>query len=348
MLVFNNVTVIAAIIAAIASLLIAIFNFLGTRRNQRKLEMFQAELREKQTEKDARRDYEYEARKRLYQRYEPLLFQLVECSESALWRIQGFARTAKSGNLDPKRGGWLSGSNSQGYFMISTIHRLLSPLVYVKLIQRSLTLVDLTVDPHLNDQYMLAKHLYTSLTDDFRFSMTEPVLEYDQINTEWREKRETHPEKYWRQGVTLGMLDNAVEALIVHETDSVFRCMSYGEFENAYKDPELGKKFSGFADVFLDFHPRKRPVLWRILITHVHIYEALLRAREIKISASPKGITSKLLEPIAEEKVKRYDWRQSFEEATDEEVFIEPFKVAQAYLQEVIGSICDFSSKAEK
>jgi hypothetical protein len=335
----NDATVIAAIIAAFTSLLLAIVNFVSTRRNQSQLE----KLQEQQAEKDARRDYEYEARKRLYHQYEPLLFQLVEFSDSALWRIQGFAREAKNGNLDPKPGGWLSLNASQGYFMKSTIYRLLSPLVYVKLIQRSLTLIDLSVEPHLNNQYVLAKWLYATFTDGFKFAMINPRLEYDPNCDGWREKREERPEKYWRQGVHLGMLDNAIEALIVHETNGVFRCMSYGEFENACRDPETERKFSGFTDQFLDFHPRKRPILWRILITQVHIYEALVRSRDMKLSDPKKSIPPKLVKPIAKENLTHYDWRRSQDEAIDDEVFGQPFEVAQAYLQDVLGSMCDFT-----
>jgi hypothetical protein len=47
MLAMNNATVLAALIAAVASLLIVIFNILSTRRNQMKLEALQAEFRER-------------------------------------------------------------------------------------------------------------------------------------------------------------------------------------------------------------------------------------------------------------------------------------------------------------
>jgi hypothetical protein len=30
------------------------------------------------------------------------------------------------------------------------------------------------------------------------------------------------------------------------------------------------------ADLFLNFHPEKRPILWRILVTQAHIYKALI------------------------------------------------------------------------
>jgi hypothetical protein len=166
---FTNATVIAAAIAAVASLIVAIFSFLSTQHNQRELESLKADLTEKQAEKDARRDYQYEARKRLYQQYEPLFFQLVEFSDNALWRIYSLARTAREGKLGPDRISWLSPKSFYyNYYTTSTIYKLLSPLVFLKLIQRRLTLVDLAVDPHINDQYALAKWLYISFTESFK------------------------------------------------------------------------------------------------------------------------------------------------------------------------------------
>jgi hypothetical protein len=128
------------------------------------------------TENQARKDYEYEARKRLYQQCEPLLFQLVELSENALHRIYSLARTSRRGELGGNRG-WLS--DTHAYYLASTIYNLLAPLVIYRLIQRRLTLVDLTVDPHINSQYLLAKRLYISFTDDFEFARIEPSIDYD-------------------------------------------------------------------------------------------------------------------------------------------------------------------------
>jgi len=82
--------VIAAFIAAFASLLVAILGYFITKKNQSEVETLKAHLAEQQAERDARRDYEYEARKRLYHDYRPLLFQLVERSQVALNRIYNF------------------------------------------------------------------------------------------------------------------------------------------------------------------------------------------------------------------------------------------------------------------
>ena len=96
------------------------------------LEAYKDTLTETQAERAARRDYQYEARKRLYQQYEPLLFQLVEHCESAKERIYSLARSAKEGDLE--KVGWLSKWDE--YYLYSTIYFLLSPLVIFKLMQQ--------------------------------------------------------------------------------------------------------------------------------------------------------------------------------------------------------------------
>ena len=351
------VSTIGALIAAIASFIVAVINHFSTKKNTRDLEAFKtkltaeftkeldsfrADIAEKQAEKNARRDYLYEARKRLYQEYEPLLFQLVELSESALKRIYGLARTAREGDLGPHHSGWLSPDNpSSSYFAANTIYRFVAPLVIIKLIQRRLTLIDLTVDPHINNQYSLAKWLYLSFTQDFALARMEPRLAYVHVqnNEEAQEKRKAHPEKYWRQGIVAGRLDSAVEALIVRDPHGVSRCMSFGEFEEIYNDANATGKFDSFREIFMHFHPKTRPVLWRLLITQAHIYQALLSTREIKITASAEDHAPKLLKPISKEDRLKLDWRQKRDEATDEEVLSQPFEAALAYLREALGSL---------
>src|SRR5437588_3203958 len=133
----NTISIIVAVVAALSSLVVAVVSYLSSRKNSHDLESLKADLAEKQAEKSARRDYEYEARKRLYQQYEPLLFQLVELSESALRRISGLAKSASKGNLRPDHTGWLAPNDYYyDHYMASTIYRLLAPFAILKLIQR--------------------------------------------------------------------------------------------------------------------------------------------------------------------------------------------------------------------
>ncbi len=320
----NTFSIIVSVVTALSSLVISVISYLITRKNEHDLESLKADLAEKQAEKNARRDYEYEARKRLYQQYEPLLFQLIELSESALGRILGLAKAARDNNLRPDRTGWLtSNSYYYDYYMASTIYRLLAPLAVIKLVQRLLTLVDLTVDPHINNQYILIKRLYLSFSADFVLARIAPCLEYapnrGENQKEWRKKQESDPKKYYRQGIFAGVLDKAVEALIVTDPNGVARCMSFGEFEEICKPSKTTTDFEAFIDLFRDFHPKTRPVLWRVLINQVYIYKALLRTREMKLTHLKSGQIPRLLVHMSEEERLDFDWRQSNEKGKCEE-----------------------------
>src|SRR5215813_10103522 len=152
-----NVKITVALISALASLLVAVITYVLNRSNQRQVEELKADLQEKQAEKNALRDYEYEARKRLYHECSPLIFQLLDQAEGVINRIGNLARTASQGNLEPGRT-WLS----RRYYKQSTYYRFLSPLATLKLLQSRLTTIDVSLDSYLYCQYLLARQIYNS------------------------------------------------------------------------------------------------------------------------------------------------------------------------------------------
>jgi hypothetical protein len=66
---------------------------------QRQLEEIRGAVADRNSARAARRDYEYEARKRLYEQVEPILFQLYEALEEAHYRVRSLARSSRNGNL---------------------------------------------------------------------------------------------------------------------------------------------------------------------------------------------------------------------------------------------------------
>jgi uncharacterized membrane-anchored protein YhcB (DUF1043 family) len=67
-----------AVIALVASIITAVVTAIFSKRNDIRLKQIEHELDTKKAEQDARRDYEYEAKKRLYQESEPILFQFAD------------------------------------------------------------------------------------------------------------------------------------------------------------------------------------------------------------------------------------------------------------------------------
>jgi hypothetical protein len=295
--------------------------------NSETLARLNAVLGERKSEEDARRDYDYEARKRLYREAEPLLFHLSEASENALHRIFSLVRTARRGDLGPKQSSWL---RQPGYYMATTIYDLLAPVVIFRLLQDRLTLVDLTRDRRISNHYLLAKWLHISFTDDFVLAQMEPLLEYAPFINGWEKKRLAMPEKHWRQGHPLGKLDVSIETMVKPAQDGPGRCMSFGEFETAfYKDLKSDEsKFAVFADMFLNFHPARRPILWRILVVQAHLHAALMGAF---LEGGATGFVTDVPTNFLDVDLARIDWRDPTE-SLEETIIQEPVHVARAYL----------------
>lgn len=321
----------ASITVAFISAVISVISLFISRRNQSTLQREQATLSQQGKERDARRDYEYEAHKRLYTECEPLIFQLADLSEHAYHRVHSLARSARLGKLPA----WLEGD---GYYLRSTMYRLLAPLVIFRLIQQRLTFVDLSLDIYIANQYRLLKLLYLSFTDPFDIAAIEPKIDYQPDVRDWREQRQTSPETHWRQGLYLGTLDNAIDALVIKTDDSALRVKTYGEFELDYanKASDTYQRLASFADILYGFHPRKRPVFWRMLWTQSLIHKKILDCQwqtDSKVRAGER--TSRIgfgsLSPKLP--VSSLDWRQDKTEASDEEVLSIPETVARTYLQ---------------
>jgi hypothetical protein len=352
----------AALIAALASLAVAVISRKTALRNQdeaarqasqlaelqailrERQSKLEAELAERRTQLDARTEYDYKARIRLYEEYEPLLFQLVETCEAALYRIFSFARSARLGDIRRDGSGWLEGV---GYYLTTTVYTLLCPLVVFSIIRRRLTLVDLTVDPYIAREYALAKRLYYMFTDDFEFAREEPTVAYDPFAEPWLELRRADPARHWRQGAAIGRIDNAVEALMVGDEEISLRRMTLGQFEKATsdEDSDVSRSVVELFDLFVGFHPATRPVLWRILVTKAHLYQSFLSARDAKLSR-----TTNVPEPwtvFPPESRQPLDWRREPSEAADEDVLVHPFEIAQRYLQRNVGAIVVASGSDE-
>lgn len=325
-----------AVVTSALSLVVAIVSAFLSGRNQRDLAILKDGLAARAAYRNARLEYEFEARKRLYQHCGPLLFQLSEFAERALGRITRIAHAASDRDLDPGRS-WL---DRGGYFTLSTYYRLIAPLSVGQLIRRKLTNVDLSLDSNIHWQYVLIKQLADSFTDDFELAGNktghvtieeEHRLVYEPHHRDAEKLRRADEARYWQQGIPRGILENAESALIVTEADGSERVMDFLEFQEAIENRKSKERVRPTYDriiYFLEgFHPRTRPVLWRILVAQAHIYQALILARQaVQVSAD---IWEKLWEP---DKFPDFDWRNDEEKRTvpEEEVSV-AVKIGAAY-----------------
>jgi hypothetical protein len=322
---------IASMIATIISVGVAIWSNSQKKKFDKELASFNAKLNEQKADYDAllkerlskydaRLEYEYEARKRLYKEWEPLIFQLIENSSNAYYRIQSLARTTRENNLDN-----YNYMGHFGYYFISTIYKLFAPLAIFRLMQAKLTFVDLNLDKKIRVQYSLIKQIYLSWTDDFEFAR-RASLQYTPNVENWKELRLEHPEVYWRQGLPMGILDITISLLLDKDKQ---RLLTYGEFETSIVDNTYtNKQIELIRDVLLNFHPNKKPILWQILITQAVLYFNLMK---LEITDCEDSVKNSSLIEISNEELSKF-LISNFEEGNSKNETI--LKISYQYLSE--------------
>jgi hypothetical protein len=336
-----------ALIAAFASLLVALLGvvagYLTKLSSDRKLAELNDRLAEGQSARDAERDYRYEARKRVYSELQPLMFQMVESGESACTRIEGLAAAARENHLTPGDR-WLD----SGYYYDSTVYRLCAPLVYFRLCQERLTSVDLSVEPKVHDQYTLAKQLYLTWTNSRPLAGSEPAIPYVPLYSDER-AGDYDPAVNQPQHIFGGAIDQLVEAMTIRDDVGV-RCISYGAFEEQIE--ERGTKIRRLAAplwyLLQDFHPRSKPVLWRMLLAQAHIHRALgmtMRTNFVLPATFAEGpvelgrqssVASSVhpADAITESEWGMFDWRESGASETWEQAVVRPLTAVHSYLRQ--------------
>jgi hypothetical protein len=303
------VPVIVALVAAVTSLVSLFF----TNRATRKRDVSQARLQ-----------YESEARKRLYDQLGPLLFQLGTQSEDAFWRVVGLAKSAKDGRLCPgetDRDKNRLRETSKTY-LPSTIYRFMAPLASYWLYQRRLTDVDLSLDPEINLKYRLTKMLYRSWTDGEEIGKVDQKLPYTP-------RKHGTDAQHAKQHVSLQRIETLLEAMILPTPATPQRVMTSGEFISAYCDPNstLSAAIEDFRNLFVDFSPGSRPVLWRLLVAQTHLYAALSGCTGMPVQSDPAIL-------LAEQKGLGgwFDWMP--DEQFDADKVSQPIDAACMYLRD--------------
>lgn len=331
-------TVVVALIAAASGLIGAFVNALLARRN---------------TAAQARISYNYEARQRLYTVCEPLLFQATEQAVEASSRIRGLAKATRNGQLRLDGSGWLDAPEK--YFFRSTVYNLLAPLTSFSILQRRLTTVDLSLDTAVRAKYEMLKLIFFSFKSDWNLAEWDDegtALEYDRNRTDPGEPERERllrdsPQCYAPQGLYRAMLYVVAEAFVTHDDDptsgAIERCITFGEFQREWKGVEAGRMsftrrslnrlgrgrvaaplepvFDPLVELFAGFHPQRKPVLWRVLISQYLLYRALFREE-------PEFV------PLGEDEVEAFDWGHETGRCSD---FRQSLLVAEGFVAEQLS-----------
>jgi hypothetical protein len=224
--------------------------------------------------------------------------------------------------------------------LLSTVYHLLTPAAVYQLARKSLTLVDLKVDPQIELQYLLAKKAYLVFTHDRQIAEFSG-LEYTPYVEGWREKRIDNPQKYRRQGLPLGRLDNTVNSLLVPLTHSSEheRVISFGEFEQQFstiRDDDVKSSLGAARDLFNEFHPEKHPVLWRILLTQYCLHKAILA-----LASEDTFKSNWLVDPnewLTLEEKQKLQWTAHSENSVNKQALTIALKDVGRYMKEMVIS----------
>jgi hypothetical protein len=231
--------------------------------------------------RNARRDYEYDARKRLYSEIEPLLFQLFEAAEQSYWRVRSLARTARLGSLG------LDSKNRlrpERYYLYSTMYYMILPAVIFRLIRNRMTFVDLDLDSNITTKYHLTKYYAFSLTDDFVLAEANPKLPYDPNNENWGALIEQDPAQYRRQGLVVGDMEALLDQMLINDVKTT-RAITYREFETLFTKDAVSEELSELRKLFHAFSPLNRPVVARMLLAQACLSYLILESYEVEDSA---------------------------------------------------------------
>lgn len=316
-----------ALITAVASLVVSVVTAAVSssfrRRSETELARLQDKLSEERNERAARRDYVYEAQKRLYTEFQPVLFQMMERSNGALNRIKGMAESAREGRiLWPGRlgDGWKDDPNH----MISTSWDLLAPLALFRIGQQKLTGLDMSVDAVTGWQYLLARELYSSWGMGGELAAEEPTLTFDD------EERAT------RQHVLSGHLELVADCLIRHDEQGQLSCIRFSDFSSALrKDPEFAEVLSHITLPLTNFHPQHKPVLWRLLLTQAHLHAAIIKTFATVADGRPQRIRP--VDALTSADWDDFDWRSDDSLSREEAVLI-PFGAVRSFLTKRLGT----------
>jgi hypothetical protein len=160
------------------------------------------------------------------------------------------------------------------YYFSSTMFRIVAPAACYVMMRQRLTVVDLRLDARISRLYGLAKLHYTVLLADFELSSMHPRLDYSPHIHEAAahrrlDPRQRDPSKYWHQALVWGYLDRAASSLLVrNESGDVRRIMGFGEFDEKLRleGSDIQRNFAPVRELFQDFEPGRRPILWRVLV----------------------------------------------------------------------------------
>jgi hypothetical protein len=203
--------------------------------------------------RQARLDYEYAAKKRLYEAVGPLRFQLVVAARDLASRVNSHLHSRL----------WVM--TPSGYYVHSFLYRLLRPLAIGVLVERQMSYADFSVDPSSVDLLRFDRSAYRMLTGAEPFvrlrADNEAHLYYNGLD--WAEES---------QHIFRDNLRSAAMFLLTTGTGDRDVVMDYAEFRQQCPDPPKEPRLAGLAQLFGQNTNSilESPVFWMRLVGYAY------------------------------------------------------------------------------
>jgi hypothetical protein len=184
----------------------------------------------------ADRQYELDARKRLYSAIGPLRFQLLMACRDLAGRVVAHAKNPYATSIE-------------SYYGRSLLFRILRPLALCELIERQIAYADFSVDSGAVDLLRFKKGAYAALSGG------NLVAGHPLIN--WTDEV---------QHVFFDHISRAAAALITSDGPNSYRVIRFDEFSRSVEIPSGRAALQPFPELFANFSPAVKPILWLRLV----------------------------------------------------------------------------------
>jgi hypothetical protein len=223
----------------------------------------------------AQRQYEYEARKRLYTAIGSLRFQLLLACRDLTRRIEGYSKHQYPTSINTHYGR-------------STLYRILRPIAIAELIEQQIALADFSVDADAVDCLRFRK----SATQIW--SRNELVCGYEKIN--WDDEH---------QHVFAESISISANSLIKREPNTPDRMLRYDEYVKLLDSHNL-TDISSFRDLLKNFDIEGKPILWVRLIAYANSCNHFVTKVGSKLGFADEVFSTRsLLDKLVQEDVRK-------------------------------------------
>jgi hypothetical protein len=190
----------------------------------------------------AQRQYDWVARKRLYEAIGPLRFQLLLACRDWAGRVVAHGTQERYD------------MNVATYYGRSTLYRLIRPVTIGLLIERQMAYADFAVDPAAVQLLRFSNSVRQCLSGEFL------VAGHSQIN--WDEQE---------QHVFAEVLSTAAAALVRPAGEQAERVMRFDELRDCLQQHDFVAKVAPFPALLAGFTPASKPLLWVRMIGYARI-----------------------------------------------------------------------------